>query len=71
LLAQAQATGILGQGDPREMMEQFFALLWGDLMLVRLLGADPMPKPTEIARRAQAATSAFLKLYANPTADGR
>jgi AcrR family transcriptional regulator len=71
LLGQAQATGILGEGDPQEMMEQFFALVWGDLMLGRLLGAEPVPKPAEISRRAQAATSAFLKLHAKPTADGR
>jgi AcrR family transcriptional regulator len=66
VLAQAQAAGILGEGGPQEMMEQFFALLWGDLMLRRLLGAAPAPKPAEIQRRAQAATEAFLKLYAHP-----
>ena len=33
LLAEAQKIGILGDGDPQQMMEQFFALLWGDLML--------------------------------------
>jgi AcrR family transcriptional regulator len=71
LLAQAQATKILGRGDSREMMEQFFALLWGDLMLSRLLGVASSPKPAEIDRRARAATEAFLKIYANPTADGR
>jgi hypothetical protein len=27
LLAEAQASGILGHGDPQQMMEQFFALL--------------------------------------------
>jgi AcrR family transcriptional regulator len=69
VLAEAQAAGILGEGDPPEMMEQFFALLWGDLMLGRLLGIAPTPKPAEINRRAHAATVAFLKLYANPTVD--
>jgi AcrR family transcriptional regulator len=64
LLAQAQATEILGEGDPQEMMEQFYALLWGDLMVRRLLGAAPVPKPAEINRRAHAATEAFLRLYA-------
>lgn len=70
VLAQAQAAGILAEGDPREMMEQFFGLLWGDLMLSRLLGAA-VPKPAEIAKRARAATEAFLRLYANPAADAR
>ena len=67
VLAEAQATGILAEGDPQDMMERFFALLWGDLMLGRLLGAAA-PKAAEIDRRAQAATEAFLKLYANPNA---
>jgi hypothetical protein len=48
------------------MMEQFFALLWGDLMFGRLLGVAASPKSAEIDRRAHAATEAFLKLYANP-----
>lgn len=70
LLLQAQAAGILGDGAPEHMMEQFFALLWGDLMVGRLLGVTASPKPAEIDSRAQAATEAFLKLHGNPTADG-
>jgi len=66
LLARAQAAGVLSPGDPQHMMEQFFALLWGDLMLNRLLGAIGVPKPTEIDRRAREATAAFLKLHAKP-----
>jgi AcrR family transcriptional regulator len=65
LLAKAQSNGILGRGDPQQMMEQFFALLWGDFMLNRLLGAVGAPNPAEIDRRARSATEAFLKLYAN------
>ncbi len=64
LVASAQANGILGSGDPPQMVEQFFALLWGDLMLNRLLGGAAAPRPAEIERRARAATEAFLKLYA-------
>jgi len=71
LLARAQATGILAHGDPQQMMEQFFALLWGDLMLGRLLGVAAAPKPAEIDRRARAGTDAFLKIYGNPTTGGR
>jgi AcrR family transcriptional regulator len=71
LLADAQAARILGHGDPQQMMEQFFALLWGDLMLTRLLGVAASPRPADIARRAHAATEAFLKLYGNPTTDGQ
>ena len=61
LLALAQAASILGPGDPQKMMEQFFALLWGDLLLSRLLGASA-PTGAEIALRATEATAAFLKL---------
>ena len=71
LFAQAQASGILGQGDPQQMMEQFFALLWGDLMLSILLGVTRRPKPAEIGKRAGGATEAFLKLYAIATTDYR
>jgi AcrR family transcriptional regulator len=71
LLAQAQTSGILDHGDPEEMMEQFFGLLWGDLMVSRLLGVATPPKPAEIDRRAHAATEAFLKIYGNPTAEAR
>jgi AcrR family transcriptional regulator len=71
LLAQAQANGLLGPGDPRQMMEQFFALLWGDLMLGRLLGVAASPKSVEINGRAHAATEAFLKIYGNQTAHAR
>lgn len=62
LLIRAQAAGVLGQGDSSRLMEQFFALLWGDLLLSRLLGAGP-PTSTEIEQRAIEATAAFLKLY--------
>jgi AcrR family transcriptional regulator len=62
LLAGAQAAGILGHGDPPRMMEQFFALLWGDLLLSRLLGAS-VPTSAEIEQRATEATTAFLRLY--------
>lgn len=66
LLARAQAAGLLNQDDPQQMMEQFFGLLWGDLLLNRLLGAVEVPKPAEIDQRAQVATRSFLTLYTKP-----
>jgi hypothetical protein len=51
------------------MIEQFFGLLWGDLLFSRLLGAAGAPKPAEIDQRARNATQAFLALYANPVSD--
>jgi AcrR family transcriptional regulator len=71
LLARAQVAGILDQGDPQTMMEQFFGLLWGDLMLSRLLGTVNVPKPAEISHRAREATNLFLRLYAKPVHDAR
>jgi AcrR family transcriptional regulator len=67
MFAQAQASDTLGEGDPHQMTEQFLALLWGDLLLNRLLGAAGMPKPAEVDSRARGATEAFLKLYASAT----
>jgi AcrR family transcriptional regulator len=66
LLVRAQAAGVLGPGDPPRMMEQFFALLWGDLLVSRLLGASA-PTATEIEQRGTDATTAFLKLYPGRT----
>jgi len=66
LLAEAQAAGILRGGDPRRMMGRFFALLWGDLMVGRLLGVTAPPEPAEIDRRAHEAAEALLKLCGNP-----
>jgi len=63
LLVRAQAAGVLGNGDPPRMMEQFFALLWGDLLIGRLLGAASVPSRVQTERRASEATAAFLKLY--------
>jgi AcrR family transcriptional regulator len=65
LLVRAQAAGVLGAGDPPQMMEQFFALLWGDLLVSRLLGAAGIPTRAEIERRVAAATAGFLKLYSS------
>ena len=65
LLGAAQASGILGAGDSEQMMEQFFALLWGDLLLSLLLGVAATPKRAEIERRAHAATEAFFRLHSS------
>ena len=63
ILTSAQAGGILQAGDPRQMSEFYFALLWGDLQLNQLLGSDT-PKPAEIERRARRGADAFLRLFA-------
>ncbi|MGE5157186.1 MAG: TetR/AcrR family transcriptional regulator [Gemmatimonas sp.] len=59
---QARSAGLL-DGKPDEMAEQFFGLLWGNLMVSLLLGVAARPSPQEATRRARDATAAFLRLY--------
>jgi AcrR family transcriptional regulator len=68
LLAAAQTSGILGEGDPSAMMEDFFALLWGDLLLSRVMGTAGVPARAEIDRRAMRASELFFKLHGRPAA---
>ena len=69
LFGQAQTSGLLGPGDAGQTMEHYFALLWGDFMLGRLLGVVVPEKAAEIGRRAQVAAEAFLRLYGKPAED--
>jgi len=66
MLADARRAGILGDGDPGQMTEQFFALLWGDLMLGRLLHLAKVPKPAKIEKKAHTAAQALMQLYTKP-----
>jgi hypothetical protein len=66
-MARAQASGLL-TGRPAELAEQFFGLLWRDLMVSLLLGVEGRPKPREIAGRARDAAAAFLQLHPLPNA---
>jgi len=68
VVANAQAAGLLGAGDPAELAQQFQALLWGDLMVVLLLRVAEPPSTQEIERRARRAAAAFLELH--PVAPG-
>ena len=62
-LAQAQTDHLVGDGDPARMAIDFFALLWGDLLLQLLLRTASPPTPALIEQRALEATEKFLKLY--------
>jgi AcrR family transcriptional regulator len=62
-LAQAQADRLIGAGDPATMAVEFFALLWGDLLLQLLLRVATPPKPQILEQRAREATKKFLRLY--------
>jgi AcrR family transcriptional regulator len=59
---RARSAGLLS-GEPAEMAAQFFGLLWGNLMLGLLLGTAERPNQREIDRRAEAASTAFLRAY--------
>jgi len=62
-LKQAQDAGLIGSGDPAIMVVEFYALLWGDLLLALLLGvAEPPPQPA-LEQQAQEAVAKFIKLY--------
>ena len=65
IMRRARAAGLLG-GEPAEMAGHFFGLLWGNLMLGLLLATAERPGRNEIARRAQAASEAFLRAYPAP-----
>ncbi|HEY2226657.1 MAG TPA: TetR/AcrR family transcriptional regulator C-terminal domain-containing protein [Xanthobacteraceae bacterium] len=62
-LAQAQADGLIGTGDPATMAVEFFALLWGDLLLQLLLHVAEPPAPQILEQKARVATEKFLRLY--------
>ncbi|MBV8494603.1 MAG: TetR/AcrR family transcriptional regulator C-terminal domain-containing protein [Alphaproteobacteria bacterium] len=66
LLANAQAAGLIGSGNPTEMAMQYLGLLWEGLMVGLLLGVAKRPGPAEAERRAAKATDAFLRLHAAP-----
>jgi hypothetical protein len=65
IMARARAAGLAG-GEPAEMAEHFFGLLWGSQMINLLLRVADRPSLREIARRAEAATAVFLRAYPIP-----
>jgi AcrR family transcriptional regulator len=62
VLEKAQARALLS-GNPTEMVEQFLALLWGDLMMGLLLRLTDPPTPEKTTLLARAAADAFLLLH--------
>ena len=65
-LKQAQAAGLIGPGDPAAMAVEFFALLWGDLLLQLLFGIVDPPPPPLMRRKAMNAAEKFLRIYPPP-----
>jgi len=70
LFAQAQAAGLLDNGDPAVIGKQFMHLLWGDLMQLLLERTAPPPTEEEARQAAQAAAAAVLALHARPPTGG-
>jgi hypothetical protein len=70
IMIRARSSGLL-DGQPAEMAEHFGGLLWGTLMTRLLLGVADRPSPGEIARRANAAATSFLRLYPQPHQAGK
>jgi AcrR family transcriptional regulator len=66
LLAKAQARGLIGPGDPAALAADYFAVLWGDLLVRLLLRVREAPTTDEIATRARAATEALFVLHPPP-----
>jgi AcrR family transcriptional regulator len=69
LLSTAQSGGLIGAGEPTPMATQFLGLLWEDFMVGLLLGVAATPGQAEAERRANQATTAFMRL--NPDPAGR
>jgi AcrR family transcriptional regulator len=63
LLKLAQTAGLLGEAEPSKMATEFFALLWGDLLMQLLLGVTDRPRAAEIEQRARAAVEALFALH--------
>ena len=63
LMGAAQAAGLLGAGDPRDLAGLFFAVLWGGLHVRLLLRVADPPDEAQAARQARAATDALVRLY--------
>jgi hypothetical protein len=62
IIVAAQSSGLL-KGRNEELAVEFFALLFGDLMMNLLLRVTQRPTPREMTARAQGAVERFLVLH--------
>jgi AcrR family transcriptional regulator len=65
VMSEARAARLI-DGRPADLADQFYGLLWRDLMIGLLLGVAPRPSTRAIEARAHDATAAFLRLHAMP-----
>jgi AcrR family transcriptional regulator len=70
LLAKAQATGLVIDGDVAAMAGRFLSLLLGEVHLRLLLGVIAPPSEEDIEARVRSTTEAFLILYQPRKAGG-
>src|SRR5262244_3954906 len=61
IMSESRAAGLI-EGRPADLAEQFYGLLWRDLMISLLLGVVDRPNPRAIEVRARDAAAAFLVL---------
>ena len=66
IMEGARKAGLL-DGSPEELAEQFWGLLWGGGLHVKLLlGVHKRPDPAEMAARADSAADLFLRIHPKP-----
>jgi len=68
-LANAQAHGLIGAGNPAAMAAHFLAILWGTLLIELLLRVRDAPSAGEIESRARTASETLMLLYPPPRRD--
>lgn len=62
-LAEGQAAGLVGEGDPAGMAELFLDLVAAPWMTLRILIGGDAPSPQQARRQAAAAAETFAKLH--------
>ena len=65
IMSESRAAGLI-TGRPADLAEQFYGLLWRDLMISLLLRVTDRPSPDAIEARARDAATAFLQLHPLP-----
>jgi hypothetical protein len=65
IMSESRAAGLIA-GRPADLVEEFYGLLWRDLMICLLLGVAQRPNARAIQARAHEATEAFLRLHPRP-----
>jgi len=65
VMSESRSASLI-DGRPADLADEFYGLLWGDLMISLLLGVAQRPNARAIEARAHDATEAFLRLHPMP-----